>query len=67
MNVWGLVAGASTPWCVADNTTSSWKAYTGGAVVSLVVTVPAALTGVVFNAGSGYAPAAMREEMACVP
>jgi len=55
VNPWGLVAGPSTPWWVADNTTSSSTLYTGtGTVVPLVVTVSGAPTGIVFNGGSGF-------------
>ena len=55
MNAWGLVAGPSTPWWVANNTTNSSTLYTGtGAVVPLVVTVPGAPTGIVFNGGNGF-------------
>jgi uncharacterized protein (TIGR03118 family) len=55
VNPWGLVAGPSTPWWVADNTTGSSTLYTGtGAVQPLVVTVPGAPTGIVFNGGNGF-------------
>ena len=55
VNAWGLVAGPSTPWWVADNVTSSSTLYAGtGAVVPLVVTVPGAPTGIVFNGGNGF-------------
>src|SRR5262245_39866979 len=55
VNAWGLVAGPSTPWWVADNTTSASTLYTGtGTVIPLVVTVPGAPTGIVFNGGSGF-------------
>src|SRR5580765_8808498 len=49
-NAWGLVAGPATPGWVANNTTSSSTLYTGpGAAEPLVVTVPGAPTGIVFN------------------
>jgi len=55
VNAWGLVAGPSTPWWVANNTTNSSTLYTGtGAVLPLVVTVPGAPTGIVFNGGNGF-------------
>jgi uncharacterized protein (TIGR03118 family) len=55
VNAWGLVAGPSTPWWVANNVTSSSTLYTGtGAVLPLVVTVPGAPTGIVFNGGNGF-------------
>jgi uncharacterized protein (TIGR03118 family) len=55
VNAWGLVAGPSTPWWVANNATGSSTLYTGtGAVVPLVVAVPGAPTGIVFNGGNGF-------------
>jgi uncharacterized protein (TIGR03118 family) len=55
VNAWGLVAGPFTPWWVVNNTTNSSTLYTGtGAVVPLVVTVPGAPTGIVFNGGNGF-------------
>jgi len=55
VNAWGLVAGPSTPWWVANNVTNSSTLYTGtGAVLPLVVTVPGAPTGIVFNGGNGF-------------
>jgi uncharacterized protein (TIGR03118 family) len=55
VNAWGLVAGPATPWWVSDNRTNSSTLYDGtGAVLPLVVTVPGAPTGIVFNGGSGF-------------
>src|SRR5262245_41547400 len=55
VNPWGLVAGPSTPWWVADNTTNSSTLYTGtGTVFPIVVAVPGAPTGIVFNGGNGF-------------
>jgi uncharacterized protein (TIGR03118 family) len=55
VNAWGLVAGPSTPWWVANNVTNSSTLYSGtGAVLPLVVTVPGAPTGIVFNGGNGF-------------
>jgi uncharacterized protein (TIGR03118 family) len=55
VNAWGLVAGPSTPWWVVDNTTNLSTLYSGtGAALPLVVTVPGAPTGIVFNGGSGF-------------
>ena len=55
VNPWGLVAGPSTPWWIADNATGLSTLYTGmGAVLPLVVTVPGAPTGIVFNGGTGF-------------
>src|SRR2546428_5363510 len=54
VNAWGVVAGPSTPWWVSNNGTNSSTLYDGtGAVLPLVVTVPGAPTGIVFNGGSG--------------
>jgi len=55
VNAWGLVAGPATPWWVSDNRTNLSTLYDGtGAVLPLVVTVPGAPTGIVFNGGSGF-------------
>jgi uncharacterized protein (TIGR03118 family) len=55
VNAWGLVASPSTPWWVSNNGTSSSTLYDGtGALLPLVVAVPGAPTGVVFNGGSGF-------------
>jgi uncharacterized protein (TIGR03118 family) len=55
VNAWGLVAGPSTPWWVADNGTSLSTLYDGnGNPLSLVVKVPSAPTGIVFNGGSSF-------------
>jgi uncharacterized protein (TIGR03118 family) len=52
-NGWGLDAGPTTPWWVADNGTDKSTLYTaGGTVVPLVVTVPGGPTGLVFNTGA---------------
>jgi uncharacterized protein (TIGR03118 family) len=51
VNPWGLAAGPSTPWWVADNETDKATLYNGntGAIVPLVVDVAGGPTGVVFN------------------
>jgi uncharacterized protein (TIGR03118 family) len=55
VNAWGLVAGASTPWWVANNGTNTSTLYDGaGNPIPLVVTVTGAPTGTVFNGGSGF-------------
>jgi uncharacterized protein (TIGR03118 family) len=57
VNAWGLVAGPTTPWWVADNGTGVATLYDGtGAKVALTVpTGTAAPTGTVFNlAGAGF-------------
>jgi len=56
VNAWGLTAGPTTPWWVADNGTGRATLYNGstGAKVPLTVTVPGAPTGIVFNGGAGF-------------
>jgi uncharacterized protein (TIGR03118 family) len=55
VNAWGLVAGPSTPWWVADNGTNVSTLYDGhGSAIPLVVTVGGAPTGTVFNGGPGF-------------
>jgi uncharacterized protein (TIGR03118 family) len=57
VNAWGLVAGPTTPWWVANNGTNTATLYNGstGAKVSLVVSIPGgAPTGLVFNGGTGF-------------
>ena len=55
VNAWGLVAGPSTPWWVADNGTNRSTLYDGeGNVLPLVVRVGGAPTGTVFNGGDGF-------------
>lgn len=51
VNAWGLAAGPTTPWWVADNGTSLSTLYNGntGAKSALVVMVPGNPTGLVFN------------------
>jgi uncharacterized protein (TIGR03118 family) len=54
-NAWGLVAGPSTPWWVANNGSETSTLYDGtGTPVPLIVKVPGAPTGTVFNGGSGF-------------
>ena len=49
-NAWGLAAGPDTPWWVANNHTNTATVYGGdGSKHALVVTVPGAPTGEVFN------------------
>src|SRR5438128_88262 len=57
VNAWGLVAGPTTPWWVANNGTATSTLYTvAGPQVAKVLTVPVQNdpTGVVFNAGTGF-------------
>lgn len=51
VNAWGLAAGPTTPWWVADNGTNLSTLYNGntGVKAALVVSVPGAPTGIVFN------------------
>src|SRR5439155_19940284 len=59
VNAWGLVASATSPWWIADNGSDRSTLYNGntGAKLGLIVTVPGAPTGVVFNGGTGFAVA----------
>jgi uncharacterized protein (TIGR03118 family) len=58
VNAWGLTAGPTTPWWVADNGTNLSTLYNGngaGAIVPLVVTVAGeGPTGTVFNTTGGF-------------
>jgi uncharacterized protein (TIGR03118 family) len=57
VNAWGLTAGPTTPWWVADNGSDLSTLYNAaGAPQSLVVSVPGAPTGTVFNATAGAFP-----------
>jgi uncharacterized protein (TIGR03118 family) len=55
VNAWGLAAGPTSPWWVADNETSVSTLYLGdGTPVPLVVDVPGNPTGLVFNGGPDF-------------
>jgi len=55
VNAWGLVHSATSPWWVADNETAVSTLYDGsGTPRSLVVSVPGAPTGIVFNGGGSF-------------
>jgi uncharacterized protein (TIGR03118 family) len=55
VNAWGLAAGPTTFWWVADNGTDVSTLYDeNGTPQSLVVSVTGAPTGAVFNGGSGF-------------
>jgi uncharacterized protein (TIGR03118 family) len=55
VNAWGLVAGPATPWWVANNGTNTSTLYDGlGTILPLVVSVPGAPTGAVFNGGTNF-------------
>jgi uncharacterized protein (TIGR03118 family) len=55
VNAWGLVASATSPWWVANNETATSTLYNGaGTPQSLVVSVPGAPTGIVFNGGASF-------------
>src|SRR5438093_3234155 len=55
VNAWGLARSATSPWWVADNETAVSTLYNGsGTPQSLVVNVPGAPTGTVFNGGTSF-------------
>ena len=55
VNGWGIAAGPSTPWWVADNGTDVSTLYDGNGIArSLVVQVEGGPTGMVFNGGSAF-------------
>jgi uncharacterized protein (TIGR03118 family) len=56
VNAWGLSSGPTTPWWVSDNGADKSTLYRGsdGLPQALVVSVPSAPTGNVFNSTSGF-------------
>jgi uncharacterized protein (TIGR03118 family) len=55
VNGWGITAGPTTPWWVANNGTDTSTLYRGdGSIVPLVVSVPGGPTGTVFNGTTGF-------------
>src|SRR5262245_50788115 len=57
VNAWGLTAGPTTPWWVADNGSDRSTLYNAaGSPQALVVGVPGAPTGAVFNPTAGAFP-----------
>ncbi|MGZ6378183.1 MAG: TIGR03118 family protein [Candidatus Limnocylindrales bacterium] len=55
VNGWGLTAGPTTPWWVANNGTGTSTLYDGtGAPRPLIVSVPGGPTGAVFNGTSDF-------------
>src|SRR5262252_5235629 len=55
VNAWGLTAGPTTPWWVADNGTDTSTLYAGdGTKVPLTVGVASAPDGTVFNGSSDF-------------
>jgi len=55
VNAWGLTAGPTTPWWVADNGTDKSTLYNGdGTPRSLVVDVAGGPTGTTFNPTTGF-------------
>ena len=55
VNGWGLVHSPTSPWWVANNGTGTSTLYDGtGTPLPLVVKVPGAPTGTVFNGGTGF-------------
>src|ERR1700742_1770920 len=57
VNPWGLSAGPTTPWWVANNGSNTSTLYNGaGTKSALVVTVPGSPTGTVFNGNAADFP-----------
>jgi uncharacterized protein (TIGR03118 family) len=55
VNAWGLAAGPSTPWWVANADSDTSTLYDGtGAIIPLVVDVAGGPTGLVFNGGTDF-------------
>ena len=56
VNGWGIVASGTSPWWVSDNGTSKSTLYNGNtnAKLGLVVSVPGAPTGIVFNGSADF-------------
>ena len=55
VNAWGITRSATSPWWVADNGTDRSTLYNGsGTPQSLVVSVPGAPTGTVFNGSASF-------------
>jgi uncharacterized protein (TIGR03118 family) len=55
VNAWGLTSGPSTPWWISDNGTDKSTLYRGdGQPQALVVSVPNAPTGTVFNPTTAF-------------
>jgi uncharacterized protein (TIGR03118 family) len=55
VNAWGLTASSTSPWWVADNETDVSTLYDGaGNAIPLVVDVPGAPTGTVFNGTTDF-------------
>ena len=55
VNGWGVAAGPSTPWWVADNGTDVSTIYDGNGIAApLVVSVEGGPTGAVFNGSSEF-------------
>ena len=55
VNAWGIVTSGTSPWWVANNATATSTLYnSAGTPQSLVVSVPGAPTGIVFNGTSSF-------------
>src|SRR2546425_3316821 len=55
VNAWGLVAGPTSPWWVADNHADVSTLYNAaGTKLGLTVAVAGGPTGLVFNGGTGF-------------
>jgi len=64
MNPWGLAASPTGPWWVANNATNTATLYdAAGNALPLVVSVPGAPTGEVFNGGNKFVVSDMRGNM----
>jgi uncharacterized protein (TIGR03118 family) len=67
VNAWGLVAGPATPWWVANNGTATSTLYgASGRPMSLVVQVPGAPTGIVYNGGTHFVLKSARKSSAAL-
>ena len=54
-NAWGLTSGPTTPWWVSDNAVNKSTLYNAAGVKQgLIVSVPGAPTGTVFNTTAGF-------------
>jgi uncharacterized protein (TIGR03118 family) len=55
VNAWGISRSGGSPWWVSNNGTSTSTLYNGaGTALSLIVTIPGAPTGTVFNGSADF-------------